>query len=65
MHDEHEIQGIGFGHAIEYQHGLHSKMPRTGTVWGGHEYGYAANDKCYQCAGYTRSAVNPKQKNVR
>ena len=45
VYDEHEIQGVRVGHAVENEHSLHGKMPRAGPVGRGHDHGYAAHDE--------------------
>ena len=40
MNDEDEIQCLLVGHAIEYQHRLHRKVPRPRTVGSRHDDSY-------------------------
>ena len=49
VYDEHEVEGVGFLHAIEDEHRLHGKVPGTGTVGRRHNHGDAAYDESYQC----------------
>ena len=41
--DEGKHDGRLFGYAIKHEHGLDGKMPRTGTVRGGHKHGKGAD----------------------
>ena len=43
--DEHEVERLVGLHAVEDEHGLHSKMPGTGAVGSGHDDGNAAHHK--------------------
>ena len=45
MDNEDEVEGLGVGHAIEDEHGLHGEVPGAGTVWRGHDDGYGADNE--------------------
>ena len=45
VHDEHEIERLFVGYAIEDEHRFHGEVPRTGTVWRGNDDGDAAHDE--------------------
>lgn len=53
--DEHEIERVALGHAIEDQHRLDGKMPRAGAVGRGDEHGDAADDEGHQRAGHSKT----------
>ena len=48
MDDENEVEGVFVGDTIEDEHGLDGKVPGTGTVGGGHDDGYGADDEGYE-----------------
>ena len=50
MYDENEEEGIVCLNAIEYEHCLDGKMPRSGSVRSWYDDRYAAHDECYQTA---------------
>ena len=50
VYDENEEEGIVCLNAIEYEHCLDGKMPRTGSVWSRYDDRYAAHDECHQTA---------------
>ena len=50
VYDENEEEGIVCLNAIEYEHCLDGKMPRSGSVRSWYNDRYAAHDECYQTA---------------
>lgn len=42
---QHEVEGVVVSHAVQYKHGLHGEVPRTGAVGRGHYDGYAADNE--------------------
>jgi hypothetical protein len=49
MYDEYKVEGALVSDAIEDEHGLYGKVPRTSTVRGRDDDGYGTYDECYQC----------------
>ena len=47
MHDKYEIEGLDIGHAVEDEHRLYGKVPRTRTIGRGNNDGYCAYNECY------------------
>ena len=39
MHDKGEEGGVRITYPLEHHHGDDGKMPRAGTIWGGHNDG--------------------------
>ena len=50
VYDENEEEGIVCLNAIEYEHCLDGKMPRSGSVRRWYDDRYAAHDECHQTA---------------
>lgn len=54
VHGQRKDDGLRLGYAIEHKHGFHGKMPRAGTVGGGHDDGNGAHDERDQRTGCTQ-----------
>ena len=50
VYDENEEEGIVCLNAIEYEHCLDGKMPRSGSIRSWYDDRYAAHDECHQTA---------------
>ena len=52
--DEGEERGVGGGDAIEHHHGDDGKVPRTGTVGGGHQNGKGSGNEHHKTGSYRK-----------
>ena len=54
MHDQYKVERVLVDHAIKYQHGLHSEMPRTSTIGGRHDDGNGSDNEGHHRTGQSQ-----------
>ena len=54
MDDEHKVERVDVAYAVEDEHCLNGKVPRTGTVRRRNDDGDAAHDERYESARHTK-----------